>query len=64
MYGRVTDRDLELCAWRARKRIDTGTLCSCSMCGNPRKHYKGWTRLTLQELKHDLDRPIDLSEGE
>lgn len=26
------------------------TLCSCPMCGNPRKH---WKRKTLQELKHE-----------
>lgn len=25
--------------------------CSCSMCGNPRRHYKGWERLTLQERR-------------
>lgn len=25
--------------------------CSCSMCGNPRRNYKGWASKTLQEWK-------------
>lgn len=28
--------------WRfkhARKRLNTGCLCSCRMCGNPRRYY-------------------------
>jgi len=25
--------------------------CSCSMCGNPRRNYKGWATKTLQEWK-------------
>lgn len=26
--------------------------CSCSMCGNPRKHFK---KITLQEIKSELE---------
>lgn len=41
--------------WRylhARKRVNTGTLCSCSMCGSPRRLYgNGAGALTRQELR-------------
>lgn len=29
--------------------------CSCSMCGNPRRHSKGKHKLSLQEYKNKLD---------
>ena len=33
-------------------RRNTTTLCSCSMCGNPRRTaWKGKDKLTMQELK-------------
>jgi len=45
----VRERDLEVAAF---KRRDTTKLCSCSMCGNPRrKAWKGKDKLTMQELK-------------
>lgn len=25
--------------------------CSCAMCGNPRKHFKGKDKLTIQERR-------------
>ena len=31
--------------------VRTRTPCSCVMCGNPRRHYKGVQRLTLQERR-------------
>ena len=35
---------------------DTGTPCSCSMCGNPRRSgwTKSWHKLTIQERKAKL----------
>jgi hypothetical protein len=36
----------------AYKRRDTTKLCSCSMCGNPRRMaWKGKDKLTMQEKK-------------
>ena len=29
----------------------TGKRCSCCFCGNPRRHFKGEERLTVQERK-------------
>lgn len=37
---------------RANKIKKNRKQCSCSMCGNPRKHYKGKNRLTIQERKY------------
>ncbi len=34
--------------------------CSCWMCGNPRKFFKGKYKYSLQEMKHMLDGPDDL----
>lgn len=37
-------------------------VCSCYMCGNPRRHAKGWHRLTMQEhraLSQELDQLDD-----
>ena len=54
------DRRYGFCAvneaeWRfrnARLRVNTGTLCSCWMCGNPRRLYgNGKAALTQQELR-------------
>lgn len=28
--------------------------CSCNMCGNPRRHFIGKNRLTVEELKADI----------
>jgi hypothetical protein len=39
---------------KARHRINTGTLCSCPMCGNPRKYAKGKENRTFQELKNEM----------
>jgi hypothetical protein len=36
----------------AYKRRDTTKLCSCNMCGNPRRvAWKGKDKLTMQEIK-------------
>lgn len=35
----------------ANRRRNTTTLCSCSMCGNPRRKARGKDKLTMQELK-------------
>ncbi|QVD49236.1 hypothetical protein LUCX_166 [Xanthomonas phage vB_XciM_LucasX] len=44
--------------WRfkhARVCARTGALCSCSMCGNPRRHYgNSQSVLTRQELHSNL----------
>ena len=34
---------------KARKIANNAAVCSCSMCGNQRKHFGA---LTIQELKH------------
>lgn len=46
------------CSWdvdhahrTAKVTRNTRTLCSCYMCGNPRKH---WKEKTLQELKNGV----------
>lgn len=38
--------------WFSRKRLHTACMCSCSTCGNPRRHYgnKAEAR-TLQERR-------------
>jgi hypothetical protein len=33
-------------------RAHTPAICSCHMCGNPRKH---WKQVTLQERKHEVE---------
>lgn len=39
------------------KRSTARQICSCSLCGNPRKHNKGSKKnsLSYQELKHRED---------
>lgn len=32
--------------------VATPTICSCWMCGNPRKYGSGWEKLTIQERRH------------
>lgn len=41
------------CLRRARLRLDTNVLCSCAMCGNPRRTYgwNTWGVLTFQEMR-------------
>ena len=41
-------------AKRLGKVVTTPCMCSCFMCGNPRKYYKmtGEGRLTIQERKY------------
>lgn len=40
----------------AVKRAHTGRLCSCFLCGNPRKYYgNSKASLTLQEMRHPLE---------
>lgn len=39
--------------------IDTPSVCSCSMCGNPRKYFK---KVTIQELKEDIEEKEQLKE--
>ncbi len=40
---------------RAQGKVaTTATLCSCWMCGNPRRKMKGTDRLTMQERKAGL----------
>jgi len=36
---------------RATRRIHTTRLCSCVMCGNPRKYFK---HKTLAEVRNDI----------
>lgn len=44
--------DAEWLTWLTRKRLHTPCMCSCSTCGNPRRHYgnKAEAR-TLQERR-------------
>lgn len=47
--------DLE-CPCRSKGKVqsqfaDTPTPCSCYMCGNPRRHFKGDAKLPLPELR-------------
>ena len=48
-YGRTREdyQDAKLLG----KNTSCSKLCSCSMCGNPRRHTKGKDRLTIQERK-------------
>lgn len=45
--------ELRACQLRAKRRVDTNVGCSCSMCGNPRRHYgnSSWNVLTFQEQR-------------
>jgi len=51
-----TDKDIED---RARKMYNHFTDCSCSMCGNPRKHHQ---EHTTQERKHAQKMKTQLKE--
>lgn len=41
------------------KVFHSPAICSCTMCGNPRKHFN---RITLSELKSDISYHQDLRE--
>ena len=45
------DKDVQYALVR---RGDTFTCCSCWMCGNPRKAFKGNEGLTRQEVKQNI----------
>ena len=47
-YSVPTESDKTLFRKMACSRANTGTPCSCYMCGNPRKH---WDEKTRQEKK-------------
>ena len=36
----------------AKHNADNLASCSCSMCGNPRRHAKGKDKLTIQEKRN------------
>lgn len=52
-HGWDREEELQLCRYRARKRLDTNVPCSCHMCGNPRRNegFASWRGLTFQELR-------------
>ena len=50
IYKTKGDRQKYLDVARKRQR-NTTKLCSCSMCGNPRRFY---AELTMQERRHDI----------
>ncbi len=39
--------------WVGKAASVHGAFCSCHMCGNPRKFYKGKDALTMQERKQN-----------
>lgn len=43
------------------KQADYLAVCSCWMCGNPRRMLKGTERITVQERRADLTVSIDQS---
>lgn len=56
---------------RVNRRWNNMSMCSCWMCGNPRRRYTGWNhaKLTVQEKKQfdnekaqmdEVDNPIGL----
>ena len=45
----VTDGAPDWWLWNQRKRRDTTKLCSCTGCGNPRRHFG---ERTVQERRH------------
>ena len=45
------EREKQLRVWVSH-RWQQRQICSCPMCGNPRKYEKGWARYTLQERRH------------
>jgi hypothetical protein len=50
---KVKQKDLRIASY---KRRDTTKLCSCSMCGNPRRvAWKGKDKLTMQERRLEKD---------
>lgn len=44
-------RALQLTAREIGRAGTTQVPCSCFMCGNPRRHFKGRETLTIQERK-------------
>lgn len=59
--------DLVCAEWRAKGRIDTGTVCSCTMCATPRKyHGNGWEGLSMAERRWvdiEAESVLELREG-
>lgn len=50
------DRESEWAMWNARRRVHTACLCSCSMCGNPRRQYGNAKQAkSFQELKTPIE---------
>lgn len=43
---------------------DHAALCSCSMCGNPRRFFDGKEKLTIQERKHNDATQDQIETGE
>lgn len=49
-YSKGIEREDAIDKW-TKRNSDNLQCCSCSMCGNPRKHIKGKERLTIQERR-------------
>jgi hypothetical protein len=51
-WGVIAVNEVEWRFAHARKRVNTGTICSCTMCGSPRRLYgNGKGSFTRQELR-------------
>lgn len=51
-FGGRTEEDRKWALWRARKRVTTNVLCSCTLCASPRKLYRnGVEGLTFAERR-------------
>ena len=48
---RIRKNRAHYCGGNIGKFIETPKMCSCWMCGNPRRHMRGKERLTVQERR-------------
>jgi hypothetical protein len=57
--ARMVARAKRFYPWQScpQQLADNLALCSCGMCGNPRRHAKGRERLTMQEQRQGKTPP-------
>lgn len=66
VYRFKTDETPDRCMTFARKRFNNRQMCSCWICGNPRKYKAGsrTTYLTMQEVRADSRFKYEMMEVE
>lgn len=55
-YGKDNETELKKAIKAANKDADHFSVCSCPMCGNPRRFNKGKHKFTMQERKYKFEK--------